>query len=81
MANPMHTPIPNLRLTPGAVVDHPAVFVQRIVSLRSLVHQGRRLKAFRGVVGLAPWVAEEELCVLGEGVQVVVGRHGPVPRY
>ena len=56
---------------PGAVVDHPAVFVRRIVSLRSLVHQGRRLKAFRGVVAPAPWVAEGELCVLGEGVQVI----------
>ena len=36
------------RCRTGDVVDHPAVFVRRIVSLRSLVHQGRKLKAFPG---------------------------------
>ena len=36
-------------------------------------------KPSRGVVGPAPWVAEGELCVLGEGVQVVVAGHGSEP--
>ena len=59
------------------VVDYGIVFVRHAITLRSLVHQGRRLKAFRGVVAPAPWVAEGELCVLGEGVQ---DRRCPCPR-
>ena len=63
----------------GAVVDHSAVFIRRVVPLRSLVHQGRRLKAFRGVVEPAPWVAEGELPVRQEGVQVISVSHRLIP--
>ena len=59
-----HAVVPAQGAVPGAVVDHPAVFVRCVVQLRSLVHQGRRLKAFRGVVEPAPWVAEGELPAL-----------------
>ena len=59
-----HAVVPAQGAVPGAVVDHPAVFVRRVVPLRSLVHQGRRLKAFRSVVAPAPWVAEGELPAL-----------------
>ena len=42
----------------GGVVDCATVFVPRVVPLRSLVHQGGRVKAFRRVVEPASRVAE-----------------------
>ena len=56
------------------VVDYGIVFVRHTIPLRSLVHQGRRLKAFRGVVEPAPWVAEGELPVL-----VIAAGHSSEP--
>ena len=53
------------------------VFVRRVVPLRFLVHQGRLAEAFRGVVEPAPWVAEGELPVRKEGVQVIAAGSKP----
>ena len=64
-----HAVVPAQGAVPGAVVDHPAVFVRRVVPLRSLVRQGRLAEAFRGVVGPAPWVAEGELRIREQGVE------------
>ena len=61
------------------VVDYGIVSVRHVITLRFLVHQGRRVKTFRSVVGPAPWVAEVELTVRKEGVQVIASGHCSEP--
>ena len=51
---------PALRPVARGVVDHATAFSQGVIRLRFLVDQGRRVKAFRGVIEPAPWVAEGE---------------------
>ena len=57
-------------------MDHASVFVRRVVRLRSLVHRSGEWSKYSGVLSnLPPWVAEGELRVRKEGVEIVVGRH------
>ena len=64
---------PAERMVVGGVVDHAILFVRRVV--RPLAHPGRGVKAFRGIVEPASWVAEGGLRVRKEGVHAIRGRH------
>ena len=67
--------VPAERPVSGGVVDHAAFFVRCVVRLRSMINQGRVVEVFWHVVKPSSWVAEGELRVREQGVDIVVGRH------